>query len=81
MDRFEQNSEVDTPKLGPFKVENWFTFDPAQYIGVEEVNVSEFIIRHRDDEVQDVLVMCEVDEDSEIVEWDGLGEAANKRLR
>ena len=51
MNEFEQNSEVDTPKLGPFKVENWFTFDPAQYIGVEEVNVSEFIIRHRDDEV------------------------------
>ena len=55
-------------------------FDPLLYVSVVKVNSQEFLIKHKEDESLDKLVTCDVDEDDEIVDWDGLAGIATKKL-
>ena len=59
---------------------NFLGFDVLVYSGVEREDDEEFLIKHINDESQDITITCTIDEDNETVEWDGLSELAVKRL-
>ena len=72
-------SDYGKPSMPTISVDD-LGFDPLQFIGIAKVNNQEFLIQHKEDESQDIHVTCDIDEDSETVEWEGLSEVASKKL-